>query len=96
MDATMVFDASQQANPLLIETLIDLFEEITKTSGATPEDSILSLGGDSLQTMEAVLQIGAQFDVVIEQDGYQSARSIADWGREIADKQRTKLLEPAT
>jgi acyl carrier protein len=95
VDAMMVF-ASQQANPLLIETLIDLFEEITKTSGATPEDSILSLGGDSLQTMEAVLQIGAQFDVVIEQDGYQSARSIADWGREIADKQRTKLLEPAT
>jgi acyl-coenzyme A synthetase/AMP-(fatty) acid ligase/acyl carrier protein len=96
MDAAMVLDASQQANPLLIETLIDLFEEITKTSGATPEDSILSLGGDSLQTMEAVLQIGAQFDVVIEQDGYQSARSIAEWGREIADKRRTKLQEPAT
>ncbi len=96
MDAAMVLDASQQTNPLLIERLIDLFQEITKTSGATPEDSILSLGGDSLQTMEAVLQIGAQFGVVFEQDGYQSARSVADWGREIADKQRTKLLEPAT
>jgi amino acid adenylation domain-containing protein len=96
MDAAMVLDASKQANPLLIETLIELFENITKTSGATPEDSILSLGGDSLQTMEAALQIGAQFDVVIDQDGYQSARSIADWGREIANKQRTKLREPAT
>ncbi len=96
MDAAMVLHTSQQANPMLIERLIDLFQEITKTSGATPEDSMLSLGGDSLQTMEAVLQIGAQFDVVIEQDGYQSARSIADWGREIADKQRTKLMEPAT
>jgi fengycin family lipopeptide synthetase E len=95
MDAAMVLDASKQSNPL-IERLIDLFEEITKTSGATPEDSILSLGGDSLQTMEAALQIGAQFGVVIEQDGYQSARSIADWAREIADKQRTKLLESAT
>jgi amino acid adenylation domain-containing protein len=95
MDTAMVRDASQQSNPL-IARLIDLFEEITKTSGATPEDSILSLGGDSLQTMEAALQIGAQFDVVIEQDGYQSARSIADWGREIADKQRAKLLEPAS
>jgi amino acid adenylation domain-containing protein len=96
MDAAMVLDASNQANPLLMETLIELFEEITKTSGATPEDSILSLGGDSLQTMEAVLQIGAQFDVVIEQDGYQSARSIADWGREIANKQRAKVPELAT
>jgi amino acid adenylation domain-containing protein len=96
MDAAMVLDASRQANPLLVERLIDLFEEITKTSGATPEDSILSLGGDSLQTMEAVLQINAQFDVVIEQDSYQSARSIADWGREIAVKQRAKLLEPAS
>lgn len=96
MDAAMVLDASKQANPLLIETLIELFEEITKTSGATPEDSILSLGGDSLQTMEAVLQIGAQFNVVIEQDRYLSARSIADWGREIANKQCAKLSEPAT
>jgi acyl carrier protein len=96
MDAAMVLDTSQQENPLLIERLIDLFQEITKTSGATPEDSILSLGGDSLQTMEAVLQIGAQFDVVIEPDGYQSARSIVDWGREIAGKQRTNLPEPAT
>jgi acyl-coenzyme A synthetase/AMP-(fatty) acid ligase/acyl carrier protein len=95
MDAAIVLDASQQSNPL-IERLIDLFEEITKTSGATPEDSILSLGGDSLQSMEAALQIGAEFDVVIEQVGYQSARSIADWGREIAAKRRTKLLEPAT
>jgi amino acid adenylation domain-containing protein len=95
IDAATVLDASKRANPLLIETLIDMFEEITKTSGATPEDSILSLGGDSLQTMEAVLQISAQFDIVIEQEGYQSARSIADWGREIANKQRSKLPEPA-
>ncbi len=96
MDAAMVLDASQRQNPWLIERLIDLFQEITKTSGATPEDSMLSLGGDSLQFMEAVLQIGAQFDVVIEQDGYQSARSIADLAREIADKQRAKSLPPAT
>ncbi|HLW25412.1 MAG TPA: non-ribosomal peptide synthetase [Steroidobacteraceae bacterium] len=96
MDAAMVLDASKRQNPLLIERLIDLFQEITKTSSATPEDSMLSLGGDSLQFMEAVLQIGAQFDVVIEPDGYQSARSIADLAREIADKQRAKSLAPAT
>jgi amino acid adenylation domain-containing protein len=93
MDAAMAVDASQQVNPL-IEKLIDMFEEITKTSNATPEDSILSLGGDSLQAMEAVLQIGAEFHVFIEPDAYQSARSIADWGHEIAEKQRTKMLEP--
>jgi amino acid adenylation domain-containing protein len=95
MDVATVLDALKHANPLLIETLIELFEEITKTSGATPEDSILSLGGDSLQAMEAALQIGAEFDVVFDKDAYQSARSIADWGREIADKQRAKLPETA-
>jgi acyl carrier protein len=93
MDAAMAVDAAQQVNPL-IEKLIDMFEEITKTSNATPEDSILSLGGDSLQAMEAVLQIGAEFHVFIEPDAYQSARSIADWGHEIAEKRRTKMLEP--
>jgi acyl carrier protein len=55
-----------------------------RVTGATASDNIRSLGGDSLQALELVLEIGRRFQVVVPERAQDPSRTIAQWARDIA------------
>lgn len=85
MDAQAAAQRWRDANSQVITQLIAIFEGATRAACATAEDSILSLGGDSLQTLSIMRLIEQQFGISVEHGAYSSARSIADWACEIAE-----------
>jgi amino acid adenylation domain-containing protein len=83
LDAARESQPSPGRSPLLRE-LIEIFQRFTHVSGATPEDNALSLGGDSLQTLEIALEIARRYDIEVpESEGY-ATRTIAEWAQEVA------------
>jgi amino acid adenylation domain-containing protein len=84
LDAARLSERSRQESSPLIGELIETFEQVTKASGATPSDNILSLGGDSLQALELMLEIGRRFRVVVPEQAQDPTRTISQWARDIA------------
>ena len=68
----------------VIAQLIEIFQRVTKVSGATADDNVLSLGGDSLQTLEVTLEIARHFDIEIVASEDDATRTIVQWAREVA------------
>jgi amino acid adenylation domain-containing protein len=83
IDAERLNRRSQTESSPLISELIETFEQVTKASGATPSDNILSLGGDSLQALELMLEIGRRFRVVVPEQAQDPTRTISQWARDI-------------
>jgi acyl carrier protein len=84
IDAGHLDEHSQtEASPLIGE-LIATFELVTKASGVRPSDNILSLGGDSLQALELMLEIGRRFRVVVPEQAQDPTRTVSQWARDIA------------
>ena len=74
-------DGGRAADPIL-DRVARVFEAIVPGARATPEDNLLSLGGDSLQAVELALELGRAFGVevpgsVLKQS--QSIRALASW-----------------
>jgi amino acid adenylation domain-containing protein len=89
-------DAARRSEPgahnsALVVELIRMIEKLTKVSGATASDNLLTMGGDSLQALELVREIEQRFRVVIHDHVPISTRSIADWAEDI-DSQRDPAL----
>ena len=83
IDAERLTERSQIETSPLIGELIETFQQVTKASGATPADNILSLGGDSLQALELMLEISRRFRVVVPEQAQDPTRTIAQWARDI-------------
>jgi amino acid adenylation domain-containing protein len=79
--------SSAQSSPLIGE-LIETFKQVTKAAGATPSDNILSLGGDSLQALELMLEISRRFRVVVPEKAQDPTRTIAQWAGDISTWRR--------
>jgi acyl carrier protein len=84
IDAARLNERSQTDNSPLIGDLIETFEQVTRVSGATPSDNILSLGGDSLQALELMIQISRRFQVVVPEQAQDPTRTISQWARDIS------------
>jgi acyl carrier protein len=84
IDAARLNERSQTESSPLIGELIETFEQVTKVSGATPTDNILSLGGDSLQALELMLEISRRFRVVVPEQAQDPTRTISQWARDIS------------
>jgi len=68
-------------NPVIGE-ISDIFEKIIGVSGATPEDTIASLGGDSLQEVNVMAELERRYAIAIPDDvvgGQPTIRSLANW-----------------
>jgi amino acid adenylation domain-containing protein len=74
--------SSAPSSPLIGE-LIETFKQVTKAAGATPSDNIRSLGGDSLQALELMLEISRRFQVVVPEKAQDPTRTIAQWALDI-------------
>jgi amino acid adenylation domain-containing protein len=83
-DAARLSQRAQTETSPLIGQLIEIFQHVTRVSGATPDDNILSLGGDSLQALELMIEIGRRFQVIVPEQAQDPTRTIAQWARDIS------------
>ncbi|NOT26962.1 MAG: non-ribosomal peptide synthetase [Acidobacteria bacterium] len=84
MDATQPIDLPSRADDPLLDEVAGIFEAVLDTTGASADDNMTSLGGDSLQATTLVAAIEGRFDVVIPEDLLAedpTIRLMADWLR---------------
>jgi amino acid adenylation domain-containing protein len=55
-----------------------VFERVLGVSGATAEDTVLSLGGDSLQSVDLVLHLERELGVPVSLEAFQQSQSIGE------------------
>ena len=84
IDAARLSQRAQTETSPLIDQLIETFQHVTRVSGATPGDNMLSLGGDSLQALELMIEIGRRFQVIVPEQAQDPTRTIAQWARDIS------------
>jgi acyl carrier protein len=77
-DTARASDLSARERDPILDKVAGAFETVIGCSGATGEDDLLSLGGDSLQAVEVMLELERRFGVPAPQDVFRSSRSIAE------------------
>ena len=88
IDAARLSERPRAESSPLIGELIDTFKQVTKAADATPSDNVLSLGGDSLQALELMLEISRRFRVVVPEKAQDPTRTIAQWAGDISTWRR--------
>jgi amino acid adenylation domain-containing protein len=84
MDAVRVVDMVNPSDGPLIAELIKIFESVLGNVGATPEDNVSSLGGDSLQAIKVALELEKHFSIAIPADVFESIQTIWELARWLA------------
>ena len=85
--------STRNADPLL-DRVARAFEAVVGCSGATGEDDLLSLGGDSLQAVQVVLEIERRLGVKVPDTVFRDSQDIAQlsaWIGSRADRRRGAL-----
>jgi fengycin family lipopeptide synthetase E len=63
-------------------TVAKVFEMVLGAANASPEDNILSLGGDSLQAIKVALELERRFGIAIQPENFfemQTIRQVSEW-----------------
>jgi amino acid adenylation domain-containing protein len=79
--------AAQMVDPIddpLIAEVAGIFESVLGITGATPEDNVSSLGGDSLQAVRVALELETRFRITIPAAIFESMQTIRELTRWIA------------
>jgi amino acid adenylation domain-containing protein len=84
MDAVRVMEVVNPSDGPLIAELIKIFESVLGNVGATPEDNVSSLGGDSLQAIKVALELEKHFSITIPADVFESIQTIWELARWLA------------
>jgi len=82
--------ATQMVNPTddpVIAEVAGIFETVLGTTGATPDDNVASLGGDSLQAVKVAIELETRFRIAIPADIFESTQTIGELARWIATRQ---------
>jgi acyl carrier protein len=75
-------------NPIIAD-VARVFEEVLEVSGATADDNLASLGGDSLQAVDIAAELERRFGVIVSDETMASALTIQDLALWIADQKRS-------
>jgi acyl carrier protein len=81
LDAAQLGGPSARTEGSLVDQVARVFERVLGVGGATPEDNVSTLGGDSLQAVDIVLELERHFGVELSVDIFHGAHSIADLAR---------------
>ena len=76
------------ADPILDATA-RVFEAVVGCHGATGDDDLLSLGGDSLQAVELILELERRLAVAVSPEVFNQSRTIAELAAWIRERQAT-------
>ena len=80
-DAARVTNLAERENDPLLDQIARIYEETLEVDGATADDTLNSLGGDSLQVLNLALEFKRHFEVEIPTDMLEEAaiRDLARW-----------------
>ena len=73
----------------LVAALAALFERTLEVGGATAEDNLLSLGGDSLNAVQIALELSSRYGLSFDVDDFAPSRSIGEWARRIREMEKS-------
>ncbi len=82
LDAEALARAEAPADPLTL-AVAGIYERVLGVVGATGEDNLLSLGGDSLNATEIALELKARYGIDVAINDLVPTRSIAEWAERI-------------
>ena len=82
LDEAAVARAEAPADPL-ISAIAAIYEQALGVVGATGEDNLLSLGGDSLNATEIALELKSRYGLEVEIGDLVPTRTIAEWAERI-------------
>jgi amino acid adenylation domain-containing protein len=68
----------------VVNEVAQVFKQVLSVSGATPEDNVASLGGDSLQAVKVAIELENRFGVAISGHLFDASQTIVDVARWIA------------
>ena len=71
-------DLGARASDPLLDAVARVFEAVVGCRGATGEDDLLSLGGDSLQSVQLMLELESRFRIRIPGGTFRRSRSISE------------------
>jgi amino acid adenylation domain-containing protein len=75
-------------NPIIVE-VAKVFEQVLEVTGATADDNLASLGGDSLQAVDIAAELERHFGVIVSDETMVSTHTIQDLALWIADQQKS-------
>ena len=78
LDATRASDPSARQGDPMLDLVACAFEAVIGCSGATGEDDLLSLGGDSLQAVEVLLELQRRLGRKVPMRTFSKARNLAE------------------
>ena len=84
LDATRVVEMVNPIDDPLVADLVKIFELVLGNVGATAEDNVSSLGGDSLQAVKVALELEKYFGVVVPANVFESMQTIQELARWLA------------
>jgi amino acid adenylation domain-containing protein len=82
LDASRTSDASARAADPVVDEVARTFEQVLGCQFATPDDNLLSLGGDSLQAVDMALALERRFGVGLSAEAFgefANIRALASW-----------------
>jgi len=88
MEMSRAAEMATRADDPLVHEIITVFERVIDVAGATPEDTLASLGGDSLQAINIALELESRFAVSISAEVFSRSWSIHDLAQWIASTGR--------
>ena len=78
LDAERAAATSAPADPATA-AMTAAFEAVLEMTGVSPDDSLASLGGDSLQAVNLMLRLEAEFGLKLDRSSFDASRTIAEW-----------------
>jgi amino acid adenylation domain-containing protein len=77
MDAERLTEGSGRVESEIVAEVIQVFEQFIGVAGATADDNIASLGGDSLQAVDIAAELERRFGVTVTDETMASTQTIA-------------------
>lgn len=77
-DAARAADLSGRRSDPMLGLVAGAFETVLRCQGATGEDDLLSLGGDSLQALEVMLELERRLGRKIPEDSFRASANLAE------------------
>jgi fengycin family lipopeptide synthetase E len=88
LDASRMGQGSNAIEDAIVVEVARVFEQVLEVTGATADDNLASLGGDSLQAIDIASELESRFGVIVSEETMAGAHTIQDLARWIADQQR--------
>ena len=92
MDANRVEQIVNTADEPLIGDVIKIFESVLGEVGATSEDNVSSLGGDSLQMVRVAIELENHFGIAIPAEVFESLQTISELAQWVAAHRQLQTM----